>query len=114
MQVADALHEVPVVAGEDDGALVVEQGLGQGFDGIDVEMVARLVENQHVVLAQQQARQAEPGPLAAGQHGDRLLDVLAAKQEAPRDFENLLSPSCPNAALYSRYSSTVWFSGRLV
>jgi prepilin-type processing-associated H-X9-DG protein len=31
---------VPVVAGEDDGPGVLQQGLGEGLDGIDVEVVA--------------------------------------------------------------------------
>ena len=110
----DALHEVPVVAGEDDRALVVEQRLGQRLDRVDVEMVARFVEHQHVVLAEQQARQAEPGPFAAGEDRDLLLHVRRRGTAARRPGRESPASSCPAAALYSRYSSTVCFSGRLV
>ena len=109
-----ALREVPVVAGEDDRPLVLQQGLGQRLDGIDVEMVARLVEDQHVVIAQQQPRQAEPGPLAAGQHGDRLLDMRLAEQQRAGHFEDLLVLLAAARLAAARYSSTVCFSGRLV
>ena len=85
-----AFHEVPVVAGEDHRALVVEQRFGQRFDRVDVQMVARLVEHQHVVLAQQQAGQAQPGPLAAGEHRDSLLHLLAAEQQGAGQVENRL------------------------
>ena len=87
--------------------------LGQRLDGIDVEMVARLVENQHVVVAQQQPRQAEPGALAAGEHRDRLLDVRAAEQQARRRRRESPDPSCRRRPA-ARVSSTVCFSGRLV
>ena len=69
---------------------VFQQGLGKRVHRIDVEMVRRFVENQHVVVAQQQPRQTEPGALAAGQHGDRLLDVRFPEQQGAGHFENLL------------------------
>jgi hypothetical protein len=83
-------REVPVVAGEDDRALVVQQRFDEGIDGIDVEVVPRLVEDQHVVVAQQQARQAEAGALPAGEDGDRLPDVRPPEQESASDLKNLL------------------------
>ena len=107
------LHEVPVVAGEDDRPLVVQQGLGQRLDGIDVEMVARFVEDQHVVLAQQQPRQAEPGPLAAGQDRDRLLDVGAAEQQRAGHVRDLLVLRAAGRRVFQVFE-TVCFSGRLV
>ena len=55
----DALHEVPVVRREDDGPFVVDQRLSQSVDGIDVEMVARFVEHQDVVLRQQETGETE-------------------------------------------------------
>jgi len=70
---------VPVVAGEDDGALIVVERLGQRVDGVDVEMVARFVEHEHVVLAEQQSGEAQPGSLTTAEHGDRFLHVVAAE-----------------------------------
>ena len=45
--------------------------LGQRFDRFDVEVVARLVEDQDVVLFEQQSGQDEPCPLAAAENTDR-------------------------------------------
>ena len=93
---------------------VVHQGLGQGLHGIDVEMVRRFVQNQDVVIAQQQARQAEPGTLAAGENRDRLLDVRFAEQQGAGYFENLLilfaEGGLPFAGIRARFGSP----GRLV
>src|SRR5262245_59009633 len=79
-----------VVACEDDRAWVLQQGFGQGFDGVDVEMVARFVEDEDVVVAQEQDGQAEAGTFAAGEDGDGLFDVDAAKEQGAGHFENLL------------------------
>ncbi len=54
------------------------------------KMVARFVEHQHVVLAEQQAGQAQPGPLAAGQHRDAFLHLFAAEQQRAGQVENRL------------------------
>ena len=81
-----SFREVPIVAREDDGSLIFQQGLGKGVHRIDVEMVGRLIEDQDVVIAQEQCREAQAGPLAAGQNRDRLLDVGFAEQESAGDF----------------------------
>ena len=64
--------------------------LGQYLDGVDVQMIARFIENQHVGIAQEQPCQAEPGPLPSGQDGDRLLDMHTPEQHGTGNFENLL------------------------
>ena len=55
-----AVHEVPVVAREDHRAAVASQRVGERLDRFDVEMVARLVEHEHVVLLREAGRRA-PG-----------------------------------------------------
>ena len=63
--VADALDEVAVVADDDQRAgPAVEQVLERG-QGVDVEVVGRLVEQQDVRLAHQQPHQLQPPALAA-------------------------------------------------
>ncbi len=52
-QVADAVEEVAVVADHDDHALVVGEELLQPHHRRDVEVVGRLVEQQHVGLGEQ-------------------------------------------------------------
>ena len=53
-------------------------------------MVPRLVEDEDVVLAEHQPREAEPRPLASRQVGDFLLDVRPAEQQRGRPVEELL------------------------
>ena len=62
-----ALHEVAIVARENDRAGIAAEGVGQRLDRFDVEMVARFVEDQHVVLFEQQAgehKRARSPPLS--------------------------------------------------
>jgi len=48
-----AVHEMSIVAGEDDGAREADQRLGERFDRFHVEMVAGFVEHEHVMLLEQ-------------------------------------------------------------
>ena len=63
--VADAVHEVAVVRDEQDRPRPgVEQVLEQ-HEHVGVEVVARLVEQQHVGLVEQDEHELQPAPLAA-------------------------------------------------
>ena len=80
--VAHALDEVAVVADDDERAGPgVEQVLERG-QGVDVEVVGRLVEQQDVGLAHQQAHQLQAPALAAGEVLDQRAGLLAAEAEA--------------------------------
>ena len=79
--VGDPLEEVAVVGDHDQRAgPAVEEVLEHG-QGLDVEVVGRLVEQQHVGLGQQQPQQLEPPPLAAGQVADRAVQPVAGEAE---------------------------------
>ena len=52
----------------------------QPVEPVEVEVVGRLVEQEDVVAAEQQRRQARAGRLAAGQRGHRLVEVDAEAQ----------------------------------
>src|SRR5262249_3454109 len=64
--------------------------LRERLDGVDIEMVARLVEDEDVVVAEEQSREAKPGPLAAGEDGNLLLRVSAAEEKRAGDLQDLL------------------------
>ena len=81
------LHEMPVVAGENDRPRMGDQRFGQRFHSVDVEVVPRFVENQEFVIPQQEPREAEPGPLTSREDGDRLFDVIPTEQQGPRHRE---------------------------
>ena len=54
--------------------------LGQPADGLDVEMVGRLVEDQQVVTAEHQGDQGHPAALAAAERGDLTFQVDLGQQ----------------------------------
>ena len=63
--VADPLEEVPVVGDDDQRAgPAVEVVLDHG-EGVDVEIVGRLVEQQHIGFVEEQSQELEPASLAA-------------------------------------------------
>ena len=78
------------MAGEDDGAAIGEERLGERVDCFHVEMVARLVEDENVERAEQEACEAEPGPFATGEHRHTLFDRLAAEEHRPGEIEDSL------------------------
>ncbi len=66
----DVVEEVAVMGDGDDGAGEVVEELLQPGHRFGVQMVGRLVEQDHVRLGQQQAAQRDAAALAAGQLGD--------------------------------------------
>ena len=85
-----AFEKMPVVAGEDHRPLIFNERFGERFDRVDVEMVARLVENQDVVLAKQQTGQTQPGSFAAGEDRDPFFHFVAAEEQRAGQIENCL------------------------
>ena len=79
-----------IVAREQHGPFVLEQCLRQCLDRFDVEMVARLVEHQDVVRAQQQARHTQPGSFASRKHRDLFMDMRVAEQQRSQLCQDLL------------------------
>src|SRR5690625_1510184 len=77
----DAVEE-PAVVGDDDGAPgEVEERLLERAQGVDVEVVRRLVEEDEVSAGLEELGQVDPVPLAAGEDADLLLLVRAAEVE---------------------------------
>ncbi len=73
-------HEPAVVGHQDQGALVVLQARDQCLDGLQVQVVGRLVQHQDVGLLQRQAAEHKPRRLATGQGAKALFAVVAGKQ----------------------------------
>ena len=65
---------------------------------LEVEVVGRLVEDEHVGAGVHEDRQRQPPALAAGQPVERLLGRLAAEQEAGRAARAPRSASAPSRA----------------
>ena len=77
------LDQMPVVADENDGAVVIRQRVDQRLAAVDVEMVGRLVEDQQVRRVKRGQRQQQPRLLAARQLGTLVSALSAPKPKVP-------------------------------
>src|SRR5690606_33525317 len=78
----DAVQEPAVVADHEGVAGEFQQRVLERAQGLHVEVVGRLVEQQHVAALQQGLGHVQAAALAAGQGADPLLLVLALEVEA--------------------------------
>ena len=69
------------MADEQDGPLVLDQQRLEQFERLDVEVVGRLVQDQHVRRLGEQLRQQQPAPLAAGEVLDQAPRALGGEEE---------------------------------
>ena len=79
----DAVEEPAIVGDHDRAAGEVEQRVFERAQRVDVEIVRRLVEQQHVAAAREQLREVHAVALAAGEIADALL-LVAALEVEPR------------------------------
>ncbi len=78
----DAIQEPAVVRDDDGAARELQQGLLQGAQGLDVQIVGRLVQQQHVGAASEQLGQVHAVALTTGEILDELLLIGAFEIEA--------------------------------
>ena len=78
------VEQFEVVADHQQRALVLAQESEQPGLGVDVEVVGRLVETQHVGAGEQDAGQLDPAALAARQRADRLIEAGIGDPESRR------------------------------
>src|SRR6478672_649406 len=79
--VGHALEEVAVVRDDDEGARPAVEDVLERGEGLDVEVVGGLVEDEDVRLGQQQARQLESAPLTTAEVPDARLLPPAGEAE---------------------------------
>ena len=78
--------EEPAVVGDQDHRCVERaQHLLQPFERLDVEVVRRLVEQQQVGLRRKRARERRARQLAAGERGERPVEVGFGEAEPAHD-----------------------------
>ena len=77
----DPIQKPAIVTDDDNAAGEGQHGFFQGPERIDVQIVGRLVEEQHVAARPQQLRQMHPVPLAPGQFADQALLIAAFEVE---------------------------------
>src|SRR4051812_24888790 len=76
-----AVEKIAIVADQDHGALVVAEHFLEDVEGLEVEVVGRLVQHQEVGRFRQRACQHQPAALAARQHLQRRAHLFLGEQE---------------------------------
>ena len=102
----DPVEERAVVRDDDEAALAPQQEALEPVEAVEVEVVRRLVEQQHVEAGEQDRREREPGRLPAGELRGRpveldveaelgadgarpRVEVAAAEREEPLERERV-------------------------
>ena len=80
---ADTIEERTVMGDEEQGHARLDQHRLQPFDGGDVEVVGRLVEQQHLGCNSERLRQRQPLLLSAGQAANARFRVQAEAGNHP-------------------------------
>ncbi len=83
--VDDGVEHLDVVADDDQPALVGLEVVAQPHDGVGVEVVGRLVQQQGLRAGEQDARQLDPAALTTGEGLQRLTQDPLVQGQAGRD-----------------------------
>lgn len=99
-----------VVTDQDDATLVLDQAMAQGFNGLDVQVIGRLVQDQEVGVVGTEDGKGHSGLLTSGQACDLRTGVI--EQSFLSSISGLTcckakSPVTPNDPSIRRYSSTL-------
>ena len=82
--VCDAVQKIPVVRDDDVSGSAGAQEVLQPFDGVQIQVVRRLVQKQKVRAAEQQLRKLELRALPAAQAPDGGRNLLLREAEAQK------------------------------
>ena len=89
------VEQFEVVADHEQRTLVLPQEPEQPGLRVDVEVVGRLVEAQHVGAGEEDAGEFDTAPLAAGQHAERQIEAIVGKPETDRHRPRLAVGGVP-------------------
>ena len=87
----DVVEEGAVVRDEQDGAGVVLQRGLEELERLDVEVVGRLVEHQHVGGPGEEAGEEQAVALAAGKHAHRRIGAARREEELAEVAHHVLA-----------------------
>ncbi len=81
------------MAHQEQGPLVFQQKLFQELDGLDVEVVGRLVHHQEIGRAGEELRQEQPVPLAARETFTFASRAVGRKEEVLQIADDVALPA---------------------
>ena len=111
---AHGLQEPAVVGDQHDGSVEVHEGLLQPLQGLDVEMVGGLVQQQHVRARGQRPRQRGPRQLPAGEGVQAPLQIRVGEAQAVGHGGGPGAPQVPAPRLQAGLRGGVARQRRLV
>ncbi len=82
------VQEITVMADNYHRSFVIEQKCFQPGNGTDIQMIGRLVKENHIRLRHQKLAQADPGALPPGQFFHMLCKLLLCKSQTFEDAYN--------------------------
>ena len=82
-----------------DGRVELDERLLEPLQRLDVEMVGRLVEQQHVGAGGERAGERGARQLSAGERVERPVEVVVAEAEAARHRRRPVAPQVAAAGL---------------
>jgi len=74
-------EKAPVMADQNNRAGKLLQGLEKNFDGLDIEMIGGLVENEEIQGLGQEGGQHHPTFFSAREVGDALVHIIALQEK---------------------------------
>ena len=107
----DAVQEPAIVAGDDHAADVIHDGFFQRSQCIDIQVIGRFVEQQHIGTALQQLRKVDAVSFTTGQIADFFLLVRTAEIETGNVGPRVRLCACPIPVVSCPpeiSSNTVW------
>ena len=94
------IHEVAVVADDDDASSEILQVFLEDLQGDDVEVVGGLVENKEVRVAHQHGTEVEPSSLASTELGDIGVLFLRCEEEMLKELAGAESLSVSEVNIF--------------
>ena len=85
----DVVEQLAVVADHQDRALVVDEQVLEELQRLQVEVVRRLVEHEHVRRPREEAGEQQAVPLPAGERADRAARLVRREEEVPQVRDDL-------------------------
>ena len=86
----DVVHKLTVVADDNDCLSAADKEIFEPLNGLDVQMVGRLVEQQHIGLLQEQLGQLDTHAPAATEVAGRTIEVVAHKTQTQQSLLHIL------------------------
>ncbi len=110
----DRLEEPAIVGDEKDGCVELDERLLEPFQGLDVQVIGGLVEEQHVGARGKGTGERRAGELPAGEGVEASLEIPLGESEPARHRRRPIAPQVAAACLKARLRARIPSERRLI